>query len=222
MIRMSNDARRVIRWLSEYSIDLNIRQQFALEVDLLHFFPNHIRTVIKKVLSGKNLDIKIGKARTLGWDYFHQPVDQLLGKRIQARRSYLTVDNMKWASKVYSIVVTTFVDSDFNYDEAVMLLTEIPPMLLSRDDTMKAISICKRNDVRTIPYLRAVLVREDARRETRRRERERQMAARKPWQPQDDIDVVEAIDRSLAWKERQKEAKIKRELSDASKRYRRD
>lgn len=191
MIYCSKEARKVLDFLDQYGIDVPLgeKQRFDLEVCCSLFYPNHIIGVVQKVLKGGNALAKLNRAQSDGWKYFAAPVRSMLKGRHSAHHQNQPdpddIENRAWAAKVYSIVITTLVYHDINRSEANSLIWEVPPLVGNRNALLEAIQVCRSQDARSIPYLRGVLIREDAKREARKYER-RRLASGDLWEPATD------------------------------------
>lgn len=199
MIYASKDARKVLDHLEGLGIDVPLggeERRFALEVACSLFYPNHIISVIASVLNGKSAWQKLNRAQRDGWRYFNKPVYDFLRKRQPAQRSDvpdLEIEHEGWASRVWDVTVTTLLIHDINRQEANTLLYEIPRLVPDRHALLDAIGICKNNQAWSIPYLHGILVREDAKREAQRIERNK-LTENEGWEPDteppDDLDPL--------------------------------
>ena len=213
---MSRDARKVVDRMESLGIEIEGTQYFQVEVACSMFFPNHIMTVIDKVLSGKNASTKLFKAQDDGWYYFANPVTSMLKGRTTAWQPQAPgeEDMVGWvpehAAAAYEIVCVTMLPHDMNRTEANQLLYDCP-LLAGRDGFIEAIKICKDRNARSIPYLHGILERKAA--QVMAYIRERDDATELVWVPDTDVDTIPSDAAAADWERRTKFIKSMRALN---------
>lgn len=211
---MSTDARRVWKVLQEQGIE--IENTYGIEFAIGQYYPNHVIQVIEKVLPS---EAAIGKARLKGWEYFSSPIHNLLRGRIGAIRTE-QLRSAENAERIYGVVRTSLLLSDFGFAELQILCGEIPPLVEeSLANLYSAMGACKAGNARNIYYLRGVLSREAQTAQGKKREAAQAAASAeaRAWTPPEDyhnLDAGERAEVELDWQDRLKDIELDQFFND--------
>lgn len=197
---MSKSARKVVKCLNRFGVDVEGTVYFQIEVACSMFYHTHIIGVIESVLKSGGVAQKLFKAQEFGWYYFAQPITDMLKSRNSAQNiNFPGIDEtfvVERSAKVYGIVCTTLLAHDINSQEINQLLYDVPP-LCNKNSLMESIRICKDRGARSIPYLHGILERRGA--DLRARLKERDDDTKDVWIPGEVGDTIAPDEAATNW-----------------------
>lgn len=212
---MSTDARRVWKVLQERGIE--IENTYDIELTIGKYYPNHVIQTIERVFPHEETGLH--RARHAGWEYFGKPCDQLLSSRSGALRTE-RIGPAEGAERVYNVVRSSLLLSDFGFAELQVLTGELPPLIEETFENLhRAIRACKAGNARNIYYLRGVLSREAQTSAGRKREINEAAASAeaRAWTPPEDyhnLDAGERAEVELDWQNRLKDIELDQFFND--------
>lgn len=212
---MSTDARKVVNALRFHQIELE--STYEIELTLGKYYPNHVIQTVNRICpqdpEGRE------RARLAGWAYFGKPCNQLLSSRTGAIRSE-PLRPTDGAERVYNVVRTNLLLSDFGFAELQILTGELPSLVeTSFENLYKAMGACKAGNARNVYYLRGVLTREAQIAEGRQREvteasAEAEARAWAPPEGHSPLDPSERAEVTLDWQEKLKDIELDHFFND--------